>query len=176
MIIFTFIAGLICLVCYFFVIKQKKQTNIFLPKKEPHIDVKAEPNCIVQESIMPFFTQEAALKTESSQENLLLDQSLIQTKPIQSLSDKREAPLPKKTKPSENEILYLILSAKSGKPYVGYELLQALLSAGLRFGPMDLFHYYQEINGKDKILLALLQLMILEPLKLIIWGLFLARV
>lgn len=47
------------------------------------------------------------------------------------------------------------LMAAKDNPYVGYELMQALLSAGLRYGSRNIFHYYEEIEGKEKILFSL---------------------
>lgn len=43
-----------------------------------------------------------------------------------------------------NGIISLMLMAKPDKPYAGYELLQALLSSGLRYGKMNIFHRYEQ--------------------------------
>lgn len=42
--------------------------------------------------------------------------------------------------PDNMDIVMLQIKALAGRPYVGYELLQALTSAGLTFGKMDIFH------------------------------------
>jgi len=47
------------------------------------------------------------------------------------------------------------LMAPKGSAYVGYELMQALLSAGLRYGSRNIFHYYEETEGSEKILFSL---------------------
>lgn len=47
------------------------------------------------------------------------------------------------------------LMAPKGSHYVGYELMQALLSAGLRYGSRNIFHYYEETEGSEKILFSL---------------------
>lgn len=49
------------------------------------------------------------------------------------------------------------LMAGQGKTYGGYDLLQALLSQGLRFGEMNIFHRFQDRNGKGPILFSLAQ-------------------
>ncbi len=43
------------------------------------------------------------------------------------------------------------LLADKALPYQGYDLLQALLSAGLRFGSKQIFHYYEnrKISGRE---------------------------
>ena len=43
--------------------------------------------------------------------------------------------------PLEREILFL--RAPQGRPYSGYELLQCLLTCGLRFGENNIFHRYE---------------------------------
>lgn len=60
--------------------------------------------------------------------------------------------LPKPQLPSKVLVIYLM--AKSGKRFVGYELLQALIATGLRFGKMQIFHRYESSNGKGPILFS----------------------
>jgi cell division protein ZipA len=52
-------------------------------------------------------------------------------------------------------VYVLHVMANADQCFKGYELLQALLSQGLRFGEMDIFHRYQETNGKGPILFSL---------------------
>lgn len=49
-----------------------------------------------------------------------------------------------KKKPTSQDIIVLYVMAPEGQPFVGYELLQAVTSAGLRFGKMDIFHYQDD--------------------------------
>lgn len=44
----------------------------------------------------------------------------------------------------EKEIIIFYLLAPAERLFVGYELMQTLLAAGLRFGPMNIFHYYPD--------------------------------
>lgn len=55
---------------------------------------------------------------------------------------------------SSNYIAVRLMAAK-GSAYVGYELMQALLSAGLRYGSRNIFHYYEEDETDEKILFSL---------------------
>lgn len=48
--------------------------------------------------------------------------------------------------------LMLFLRAKDDRQLVGYELLQTLLAAGLRFGEGHLFHRHLQINGQGPVL------------------------
>lgn len=51
--------------------------------------------------------------------------------------------------PYDPNLIVLQISAFPGKPYMGYELHQAILSSGLRFGEKNIFHRYDnEKNGK----------------------------
>lgn len=51
--------------------------------------------------------------------------------------------------------LMLFLLAKEHKQFAGYELLQTVLAAGLRFGEDQLFHRHQLSNGQGPILCSL---------------------
>jgi cell division protein ZipA len=51
--------------------------------------------------------------------------------------------------------LMLFLLAKENRQFAGYELLQTVLAAGLRFGEGHLFHRHQLANGQGSILCSL---------------------
>lgn len=51
--------------------------------------------------------------------------------------------------------LMMILLAKENRQFAGYELLQTVLAAGLRFGEGHLFHRHQFPNGQGPILCSL---------------------
>lgn len=51
--------------------------------------------------------------------------------------------------------LMLFLLAKDNRQFAGYELLQTLLAAGLRFGEGQLFHRHQFPNGQGPVLCSL---------------------
>ncbi len=55
---------------------------------------------------------------------------------------------------AENLIVINILP-RPGRRFVGYELLQGILSAGLRFGYMNLFHRHKDSHGQGPILFSL---------------------
>lgn len=53
------------------------------------------------------------------------------------------------------EFIILYLRASEDKPYGGYELLQALLSNGLRYGKHNIFHQFDSNTARAKILFSL---------------------
>lgn len=53
-------------------------------------------------------------------------------------------------------IVALHVIAKDGKVFAGYELLQILLSLGLRFGEMNIFHYHRDANVQQDVLFSLI--------------------
>jgi cell division protein ZipA len=58
--------------------------------------------------------------------------------------------------PLEDSIILLRMMADNERPYRGYELLQALLSAGLRYdGRQKIFHRYAQPNGRGRCLFSL---------------------
>lgn len=80
--------------------------------------------------------------TDSEQEELSKSKS-INPKPITEGFHKG---------PSKPEFIVFYLLASQSSPFVGYELLQALLAADLRYGEMNIFHrYVNEYNTERPI-------------------------
>lgn len=52
-------------------------------------------------------------------------------------------------------IIALNIMAEEDNPYNGYELLQAILAAGLRYGKMNIFHRFEQKTGRGRILFSL---------------------
>ncbi|NKB46223.1 MAG: cell division protein ZipA [Legionellales bacterium] len=59
------------------------------------------------------------------------------------------------TESSVSNIIALNVFARNEQQFAGYELLQALLANGFRFGEMDIFHRYQHDHGQGPILFSL---------------------
>jgi cell division protein ZipA len=51
------------------------------------------------------------------------------------------------------QVLYVM--AKQKASFAGYELLQVLLAVGLRFGQMNIFHYYRQSDIQEEALFSL---------------------
>lgn len=66
--------------------------------------------------------------------------------------EKKPAPAVKAEKPIS---LMIFLLAKENKQLAGYDLLQTVLAAGLRFGEGHLFHRHQQPNGQGPVLCSL---------------------
>lgn len=99
-------------------------------------------------------------ETKSSDNlNTLYDGEIISVRKTSGLEPRHEKSAA--TFQNSQPILTINIMAKHDKLFVGYELLQALLSQGLRFGEMDIFHRYQETSGKGPILFSLASAM--EP-------------
>lgn len=58
-------------------------------------------------------------------------------------------------KSNSSGISVMHIMAQQNKLFAGYELLQAILSSGLRFGEMNIFHRYREPNTQKGILFSL---------------------
>jgi cell division protein ZipA len=105
------------------------------------------------------------INTEKTEEPVL---SAITTKDEAPIPTLEAAPIPtvvpkqpevqKKTASTEAQDklpIVMFLLAKENRQFVGYELLQTLLSAGLRFGEGQLFHRHQFSNGQGPVLCSL---------------------
>ncbi len=65
------------------------------------------------------------------------------------------APEPVLEKPAKPVSLMMFLLAKNNQQLGGYDLLQTLLAAGLRFGDEQLFHRHQLSNGQGPVICSL---------------------
>lgn len=66
---------------------------------------------------------------------------------------------PKSTtkKTAAEKLIVLYIMSKPEQPFLGYELLQALTAAGLHYGKLNIFHYYEKSsdNKDENILFSL---------------------
>src|SRR3990167_2480566 len=66
---------------------------------------------------------------------------------------KTEIKIPTRTHThTPNHVVAVYLMATEGGAYTGYELLQALLSAGLRYGKQNIFHRHAHKDGRGDVL------------------------
>lgn len=104
----------------------------------------------------PIFSLEKKINEDASDQALSSDMILglcdepdetttTVNQPNANLNSNEEQPL----------IFTLYLMADNNKPYSGYELLQALLSSGLRFGERKIFHRYVNMAESADILFSL---------------------
>ena len=61
---------------------------------------------------------------------------------------------PAPSMPQEDCITVMHLISAPNKPYIGYELLQALHNAGLRYGEMNIFHRHEHEQGLGRVLFS----------------------
>lgn len=151
--ILVVILAIIFFLTYFINIRQKRLVKKISEKQEPRFDIenKIPESTHSNEHIEEYDEEE---NTHQNSVNLLLDDPLLQPTPKPQPKKNNEPMSAKKVKSAAEEILYLMLVAKPNKPYVGYELLQALLAGGLRFGAMNIFHRHEDLNGNGKILFS----------------------
>lgn len=85
----------------------------------------------------------------------------VDIRPIEARSDTRPAldsrPMEARpvTKNDPGQSIMMFLLAKENRQLAGYELLQTVLAAGLRFGEGHLFHRHQQANGQGPVLCSL---------------------
>ena len=56
---------------------------------------------------------------------------------------------------SDDSLILINVFADVGNEFIGYELLHALLAAGLRHGELDIFHRFEVVEGKEYELFSL---------------------
>jgi cell division protein ZipA len=144
------ILSIIFLLTYFISVRPKKELRKIVDKQEPRFDLAATRVLPVPEAEDYHQSELHHAENPKDDANLLLDDPLPQ--PAAHVRNNSDDSCKKKS--AVEEILYLILAAKPHKPYLGYELLQALLAVGLRFGAMNIFHHYTTENENNKILFS----------------------
>lgn len=81
-----------------------------------------------------------------------MQEKLTTAKPL--LEEKAEKKLLESDSEDCSSVMMFLL-AKENRQFAGYDLLQALLSAGLRYGDGQLFHRHQYPNGQGPVLCSL---------------------
>lgn len=85
----------------------------------------------------------------------LYDDDIIAIRKVER-EEKTDKVLDQSSPNNSNRAVYVLhVMAQENKLFKGYELLQALLSQGLRFGEMNIFHRHQQLNGKGTVLFSL---------------------
>ncbi len=74
---------------------------------------------------------------------------------IKPMASETEEPTQQVHREASQETIVMFLLAKEKDELAGYELLQTLLAAGLRFGEGHLFHRHQKPNGQGPVLCSL---------------------
>lgn len=80
----------------------------------------------------------------------IYDQDIVETREAMSESIVRSTP-----RRQTGEMIIIGLLAEKAHPYRGYELLQAMLTAGLRFNRKGVFYRHENMHGKGDILFTL---------------------
>lgn len=86
------------------------------------------------------------------------DDSVATAEPVRSESQpkKREPQPASAAEPPKapDEVLIINVMARRGEVFAGPELLEAMVSNGLRYGDMDIFHRHESEDGRGKILFS----------------------
>lgn len=109
------------------------------------------------EDLTPDLTTTVEFRKRSIEETtpareILIDESEDSLDAEQVLATEKHAT---ETQNVQTSPLMMFLLAKENRQLAGYELLQALLAAGLRFGEGNLFHRHQSPNGQGTIMCSL---------------------
>ena len=101
----------------------------------------------------------SSFKAESTLKNLASTPSFINTAENALGLEKAALPTAEPAAPPEprkvGELIVMHIVTTPNRLFKGYELLQALLSAGLRFGEKKIFHRHETKNGRGPILFSL---------------------
>ncbi|WP_461536392.1 cell division protein ZipA [Spongorhabdus nitratireducens] len=124
----------------------KQETDAFL-KTETHT-----PGGIEDVSITRPLAAEPEIPAELSSDSLFADaadsrRSHAEPEPAKKSAEAKQATDPR-PKPDEYFIIHVFAREER---FTGEQLLQQVMSRGLRFGEMNIFHHFMEQNGRDVI-------------------------
>lgn len=134
--IFLFLA-VACIGLYFWMKHRETKGNHYRKKRViPTVHSKTHHESQSQEAIDELYRNDDVRMPQVNQPALQTAFS-VSAKPISSQSD---------------VLVILYLMAPEGQVYAGYELLQSLLSAGLRFGKNRIFARHEQKDGRGDVL------------------------
>lgn len=118
-----------------------------------------------QEPILPMHNRKPTLGVESlltSSDDIIAVRKVepesaveVEIEPETTFAEPSPSAQPVPLSTSPEKVLMIFLLAKPNRQLAGYEMLQTILSAGLRFGEGQLFHRHQFTNGQGPILCSL---------------------
>lgn len=95
-------------------------------------------------------TEEFFMEPQKASPQVAPPQLVPVEKPLEAKVIPPVVSVSKITKPLPPTVMMFLL-AKENRQFVGYDLLQTVLSSGLRFGEGHLFHRHQAVNGQGAI-------------------------
>lgn len=122
------------LVIGFFIFKYRKQRAYLAEQKEEPVFTN------------PDIEEEAEYEDESLEEPIETELSDAELEDAEDEVKENVVP---------HELIVMRLIARQDRPYKGYELLQALLANGFRYGKMNIFHRHEKKNGEGNVLFSL---------------------
>ncbi len=159
--------GIVALMLIFFGHTKQPQSDFLSPQKNTEMEENNQFPARLQNRIAP------SLDTKNIRDPLDSDPALAslgfsaydgllsehQPDPELAISVKPEFQQYHSVKPTQKivgkaDLIILYLMAPQNQPFRGYELLQVLLAADLRFGKMNIFHRYAEETDPESILFS----------------------
>jgi cell division protein ZipA len=95
------------------------------------------------------------IQADPAVEEPVIEKPVMKAPELPTVDDRPKVEAESRAPVSIPEVISLNLYSEDDKPYSGYELLQALLSCGMRFGVMNMFHRHQKKTGVGPILFSL---------------------
>lgn len=123
---------------------QKKTTTHRMEDSDEITIAIDEPINTIEET---YATQSHRSTTQPSEDPTLADLGFSALDTIQEEPNLMVTPPTIQSESIKTEPIVFYLLAPTDRPFVGYELLQALLSANLRFGEKRIFHCYEPLEG-----------------------------
>lgn len=126
-----------------------------VPVLTPEEEVMPEPEPVFEKPV-----RQAAVKPKAPEPKVAPAPQPARVEPVKAEAPKFEKPRQASKekladRPEAQEVLVINVLAKGEEIFDGSRLLQSLLSSGMRFGDMSIFHRYENSDGTGRILFSM---------------------
>ncbi len=152
--------------------QQGRRGSLSKPQKQrvSYLEPKVSADVVVEGSVLSEEINESAVEAvtnETTECETDLSESAdevlgLSAKPVAATDELLTSTISNQVdQPSEvkrnklDDLIVLYLKSASNKPYAGYELLQSILSSGLRYGDRQVFHRYESDTARTNVLFSL---------------------
>ncbi|MEM1243448.1 MAG: cell division protein ZipA [Pseudomonadota bacterium] len=152
-VVLVFVLALVLYLILNFLARKKQNQMAFKPV-QPSLGNLLDTEEQNYTSDQPIMDEHESANLFSKDKELFADNDL-KLEPAKKPASATQTPKVEANNVKPTAIIALNIFAKKDHTFMGYDLLQTLLAAGLRFGEMSIFHRYAELNQQTVKLFSL---------------------
>lgn len=140
---------------FFSVFKRKPKEDADVDAERHIVEEINDPEQVSESDPLGASSQiEAPLPEPAEEPALAVAEELPDTRDVRSQEDSTQEHQTEKAATEPSEVMVMNVMAAEGYAFLGDDLLQVLITAGLKFGEMNIFHHHLRGNTKDPVLFS----------------------